>query len=79
MLIKLDENLGERGKKLFADAGHGVATVADQGLSGAGDHRVIEVCASEDAALLRSTSTFRTRLYSRQSNTPGSPCCDPAA
>ena len=44
MLIKLDENLGERGKKLFADAGHDVATVADQGLAGADDHRVIDVC-----------------------------------
>jgi predicted nuclease of predicted toxin-antitoxin system len=47
VLIKLDENLGERGKQLFAEAGHDVAMVADQGLSGADDHRVIEVCAAE--------------------------------
>ena len=52
MLIKLDENLGERGRKLFADAGHDVATVADQGLSGADDHRVIEVCGAERRCLV---------------------------
>lgn len=52
MLIKLDENLGERGRKLFADAGHDVATVASQGLSGADDHRVIEVCGAERRCLV---------------------------
>jgi predicted nuclease of predicted toxin-antitoxin system len=52
VLIKLDENLGERGKKLFANAGHDVATVADQGLAGADDHRVIEVCAAERRCLV---------------------------
>jgi hypothetical protein len=29
VLIKLDENLGERGRKLLADAGHDVATSFD--------------------------------------------------
>ena len=52
MLLKLDENLGERGRKLFTDAGHDVATVADQGLSGAVDRRVIEVCGSERRCLV---------------------------
>jgi hypothetical protein len=37
MLIKLDENLGERGRQMLADAGHDAVTVADQGLSGAVD------------------------------------------
>jgi len=52
VLLKLDENLGERGRKLFTDAGHDVATVAEQGLSGAVDRRVIEVCGSERRCLV---------------------------
>jgi predicted nuclease of predicted toxin-antitoxin system len=52
VLIKLDENLGERGRQRFADAGHDVATVADQGLAGAVDRRVIEVCGAERRCLV---------------------------
>ncbi len=52
MLIKLDENLGERGRTLLAAAGHDVATVADQRLSGASDHRLIEVCGAERRCLV---------------------------
>jgi hypothetical protein len=47
MLIKLDENLGKRGRQMLADAGHEVATVGEQGLGGAADPRVIGVCAAE--------------------------------
>lgn len=52
MLLKLDENLGERGRQLLSDAGHDVATVASQGLSGAVDRRVIEVCGAERRCLV---------------------------
>lgn len=52
MLLKLDENLGVRGRQLLSDAGHDVATVASQGLSGAVDRRVIEVCGAEHRCLV---------------------------
>jgi hypothetical protein len=34
MKLKLDENIGQRGKTLFIEAGHDVATVLEQNLSG---------------------------------------------
>jgi predicted nuclease of predicted toxin-antitoxin system len=37
---------------LLAEAGHDVATVAEQGLSGAEDPRVIEVCGAERRCLV---------------------------
>ncbi len=52
MLIKLDENLGERGRQLFVDAGHEISTVVDQGLAGAVDPRVIDVCRIEGRCLV---------------------------
>jgi len=52
MLIKLDENLGERGREMLAGAGHEVATVSDQGLAGAADPRLIAVCEAERRCLV---------------------------
>jgi predicted nuclease of predicted toxin-antitoxin system len=52
VFIKLDENLGERGRQMFADAGHEVATVADQGLAGAPDRQVIDACGAERRCLV---------------------------
>lgn len=52
MLVKLDENLGERGRQLFMAAEHQVATVGEQGLAGAEDPKVIEVCRSEGRCLV---------------------------
>jgi predicted nuclease of predicted toxin-antitoxin system len=52
MLIKLDENLGERGRRMLEDAGHEVMTVGDQGLAGAADPHVIDVCRTERRCLV---------------------------
>jgi predicted nuclease of predicted toxin-antitoxin system len=52
MLIKLDENLGERGRQLFVDAGHEVSTVKDEGLEGAEDAVVIDACRAEGRCLV---------------------------
>lgn len=52
MKLKLDENLGRRGKTLLESAGHDVATVADQNLTKAEDVAVIEACRRENRCLV---------------------------
>lgn len=52
MKFKLDENVGRRGLELLQKAGHDVMTVRDQGLGGAADERLFEVCAGEGRALI---------------------------
>lgn len=52
MKFKLDENIGRRGLDLLQAAGHDVVTVRDQGLGGATDERLFQVCAGEGRALI---------------------------
>ena len=51
MKFKLDENLSRQAADLIRAAGHDVATVASQGLRGAADERLFELCKSERRTL----------------------------
>jgi predicted nuclease of predicted toxin-antitoxin system len=50
--FKLDENLSRRTADLIRAAGHDAVTVPSQGLRGATDERLFEVCAGESRALV---------------------------
>lgn len=62
MKLKLDENIGTRGQRLLADAGHDVATVLQQSLGGAPDERLFRVCSTEDRALITLDHDFAQTL-----------------
>jgi predicted nuclease of predicted toxin-antitoxin system len=50
--FKLDENLSRRAADLIRAAGHDAVTVASQGLRGAADEILFEVCRRESRALV---------------------------
>ncbi len=52
MRMKLDENIGQRGKALLSAAGHEVCTILEQNLQSATDSNVIEVCRLEQRCLV---------------------------
>lgn len=52
MKFKLDENIGRGGAELLVAGGHEVLTVRDQGLAGAPDETVFEVCVAEAIVLI---------------------------
>lgn len=62
MKLKLDENLGHRVAGLIRQAGHDVATVFQQNLSGADDHDVIRHCRAEGRALVTLDLDFANPL-----------------
>ena len=52
MRLKLDENLGSRGRELLATAGHEVATAAELDLCAAEDRRIYDDCLAEERILV---------------------------
>lgn len=50
--FKLDENIGNRGKQLFINAGYDVSTIYEQNLEGSPDTKVIAVCQAEKRCLV---------------------------
>jgi hypothetical protein len=62
MKLKLDENLGQRGAEVFRAAGHEVATVAEQNLTGTGDASLIAICRDEQRCLVTLDLDFSNPL-----------------
>lgn len=62
MRIKLDENIGSRGKSLFVEAGHDVATIVEENLQSAADRTVIRVCQEEQRCLVTLDLDFSSPL-----------------
>jgi len=52
MKVKLDENLGRRGREFFIENGFDVETVLSQGLCGATDRTLIDICRKEQRCLV---------------------------
>ena len=71
MKLKLDENLGERGRALLADCGHDVSTVPHQSLQAATDGHLVEACRREDRALVSLDLDFANPLKYRPADYPG--------
>lgn len=62
MKLKLDENLGMRGKHVLDAAGHDACTVAAQKLTAADDRHLIEICRLEGRALVTLDVDFANPL-----------------
>lgn len=71
MNLKLDENLGKIVADTLRKAGHNVSTVADEGLQGSDDRRVIERSRQENRCLVTLDLEFGNPIIFRPSEYSG--------
>lgn len=71
MKFKLDENFGQRCVEVLTAAGHAVATVAGQTMSGASDADLLEACRKEPRCLVSLDLDFSNPLRFPPANTSG--------
>ena len=71
MKLKLDENFGRRCIDILSSAGHDVATVASQQMSGAADEDVIKVSHAESRCLVTLDLDFANPLRFKPANYSG--------
>jgi predicted nuclease of predicted toxin-antitoxin system len=71
MKFKLDQNLGERTRSVFRDAGHDTETIRDEGLSGATDDTIFAHCRAEGRCLVTLDLDFSNVLRYPPYDTPG--------
>jgi len=69
--LKLDENLGGLAAGMLRRSGHDVITVPEQGMMGAPDHSVIEICRQEGRCLVTLDLEFGNPLIFRPSGYHG--------
>lgn len=71
MKLKLDENIGDRGIDLLVQAGHDVATVAEEELFSASDPVLIQRCRAEQRGIVTLDLDFSNPLIFNPSDYPG--------
>lgn len=71
MKLKLDENIGRRGVELLIQAGHDVATLYDQGVSGLADEGLFLLCRQEGRCLVTLDLDFANPLNFRPAESAG--------
>jgi predicted nuclease of predicted toxin-antitoxin system len=69
--LKLDENLGRQIARALSDAGHDVATIASEGLSGSPDEVVFSAAADESRTLVTLDLDFANPLRFPPTGTAG--------
>lgn len=62
MKLKLDENLGQRGRDVLLQAGHHVVTVGEQGMTSSPDAALVAACHAEQRCLVTLDLDFSNPL-----------------